>query len=108
MALKKKRNGHFHTHYTGERKKGNTAELSAQLAPLEEKTGDGVKPGSNNGGAIIVDRSSVKIPGGFADEDKATSRIFGLDPIAVVILILVLAFVAFIAWQISLMEPSAN
>jgi hypothetical protein len=108
MALKKKRNGHFHTHYTGERKKGNTAELSAKLAPLEEKRGEGVKPGSGNGGAIIVDKSSVKLPGGFADEDKATSRIFGFDPIAIVILILMLAFIAFIAWQVSLMEPPAN
>jgi hypothetical protein len=107
MALKKKRDGHFHMHYTGWRKK-KAAEISAQLAPLEEQTGDGGPPGSGNGGAIIVDRSSVKLPGGFADEDKAASHIFGFDPVAIVILILALAFIAFIAWQISLMEPPAH
>lgn len=104
MALKKKRKGHTHTHL----KKGKKAELSAQLAPLEEKAADGVKPGSNNGGAIIVDRSSLKLPGGFTEDDEANSRIFGLDPIAIVILILTFAFIAFIAWQISLMEQPVN
>ena len=108
MALKRKRNGHFHRHDTGGRKKGTTAELSAELAPLEEQTGDGVRPGSANGGTIIVDKSSVKLRGGFAEEDKTTSHILGLDPIAILILILTLAFIAFIAWEISLMEPPAH
>ena len=109
MAIKK--NGHPHQHYAGGKEHADAAELSARLAPPEEKAGAGgaaAAPASqskNNGGAIIVDTGSLKFPKDFVDPSKETSSMFRPEPVLLVILILALAFIAFIAWQISLMEP---
>ena len=105
MAIKK--NGHPHQHYAGGKEPASAAELSARLAPPEEKAGAGAaaSQGKNNGGAIIVDTGSLKLPKDFVDPSKETSSMFRPAPVVLVILILALAFIAFIAWQISLMEP---
>ena len=106
MAIKK--NGHQHEHYTGGKEPASTAELSARLAPPEEKTGAAAISNSqgnnNNGGAITVDTGSLKLPTDFIEPSKETSKMFRPEPVVLVILILALAFIAFIAWQISLME----
>ena len=102
-----------HKHYTGG-KKGDTAELSARLAPLEEKqsavaqqpTSKGGKDnngGSGDGGAIIVNTSQVALSSDFIEEDRAAEKFFRLEPVALVIVLLSLAFILFIAWQITLM-----
>lgn len=95
-------------HRTG-RKKGDTAQLAAQLAPLEElnkakEQGDGVTSFSasvahQEVGAIIVeaDRS------GNESDEQRKNKALGLEPVVVVILGLMLGFIAFIAWQISQM-----
>ena len=87
------------------RKKGDTAQLAAQLAPLEEhKRSENERTADSNqqSGAIVVDNKNLTLPkevmeGGYG---KPVLRI---EPVVLVILILMLTFIAFIAWQISLM-----
>lgn len=87
------------------RKKGDTAQLAAQLAPLEEhkksENEKGVHP-NQQAGAIVVDNKSLTLPkevmeGGYG------KRVFRIEPVVLAILVLMLTFIAFIAWQISLM-----
>ena len=98
------------------RKKGNTEHLAAQLAPLEEldKSAAEQQLGSHfesaNGqqqrgyGAIVVDNSNLNVPKDII-EGREEKQFLGMEPVVVVVLIIMLGFVAFIAWQISLMPP---
>lgn len=92
------------------RKKGDTAQLAAQLAPLEEqnKTAAVQQVGQaaahpstpQERGAIVVDTGSLAIP-----KNVETERVSGwrIEPVVIVIVGIMLAFIAFIAWQISKM-----
>jgi len=95
------------------RRKGDTAKLAAQLAPLEEQTGGG-KQSNGDGyshnhaiahqevGAIVVEGPA----GGLRDElaeVQETDRRRGIEPVVVVIFLLALGFIVYIAWQVSLM-----
>jgi hypothetical protein len=106
-----------HKPYQRGRKKGDTAKLAARLAPLEEqdtraaqKQGRHVRD-SNNGlsqenGAIIVDTNNLNLPKGINDErDEGGKKFFGIEPLVLFILSGMLAFIVFIAWQISQMPP---
>ena len=93
------------------RRKGDTDQLAAQLAPLEEQDkpaaeqqiGTLLHTGSDRHfGAIIVDNEDLKVSTDFV-EPKDEKRILGMEPVVLVVLILMLSFIAFIAWQISLM-----
>jgi len=93
------------------RKKGDTDQLAAQLAPLEEQNKPaaeqqiGTHLNSNDGqdyGAIIVDNENLKVATDII-EGRDDKRFLGLEPVVFVVLIIVLSFIAFIAWQISLM-----
>ena len=96
------------------RKKGDTAQLAAQLAPLEEQEKRnavqqiGSVPNSTNSqadrdyGAIVVDNDDLKMPKDIM-EVQDEKRLFGIEPVVFVVLIIVLSFIVFIAWQISLM-----
>jgi hypothetical protein len=97
------------------RKKGDTAQLAAQLAPLEEqKTHAPQKPGHNDQashgvatqeyGAIVVGNENLHLSGDIM-EGRAESGFLGMEPVVLVILVLMLAFIAFVAWRISLMPP---
>ena len=98
------------------RKKGDTARLAAQLAPLEEQYKpvaehqSGSNQNSINGqtardyGAIVVDNDNLKVPTDMM-ETRGEKRFLGIEPVVLVVLIIVLSFIAFIAWQISLMPP---
>jgi hypothetical protein len=79
---------------------GDAAEKAARLAPLEERAGQG----SNNGGAITVGTAELKFPTEFTEREEK-SRVFSIDPIAAVLLIFSLAFIAFIAYMISIEQP---
>ncbi len=106
--------GRHHRHRNGGRRR-HTAELSARLAPPEELQSGGTKPeqpGAINGdyqdGTIKIDSASVKSSGkSLTGEDEATN-VFRLEPVIAVILVLTLAFIAFITWQITLMPASAK
>ncbi len=94
-------------------RKADTAQLAAQLAPLEERAKPaavkqvGIDSPSGNGqadsdfAAIIVDNTS-QVPRDMM-EGGGEKRFLGLEPVVLVILGLMLTFIAFIAWQISLM-----
>ncbi len=96
------------------RKKGDTDQLAAQLAPLEEQDKPAAEQqiGSHlesttgqqklDYGAIVVDNANLNVPKGIieAGEEK---QFLGMEPVVVIVLIIVLSFIAFIAWQISLM-----
>ncbi|MCA1556833.1 MAG: hypothetical protein LC747_09115 [Acidobacteria bacterium] len=102
------------------RKKGDTASLAAQLAPLEEqdeRAAQKQQPGANghgsgkggliqDHGSLIVDTENLNIPKSLGGSGTGEEKHFlGIEPVVLVILIGALAFVAFIAWQISLMPP---
>lgn len=98
----------------GKRKKGDTAQLAAQLAPLEEldsrsaatQLGSGPHLGNSladpHYGAIVVDNDSLHVPKDIM-EGGEEKTVLGMEPVVLVILCFMLLFIAFIAWQISLM-----
>lgn len=93
------------------RRKGDTAQLAAQLAPLEEQDRAAAEkqvadkslaqPGKQRErGTIVVDTGSLVIPKNVETEERPLWRI---EPVVIVIVGLMLLFIAFIAWQITLM-----
>ncbi|HEY0005349.1 MAG TPA: hypothetical protein VGB17_11115 [Pyrinomonadaceae bacterium] len=82
------------------RKKGDTAKLSDQLAPLEEQEKADRLAVANNG-SIIVDTGKLKLPKGFVEDHKGATNPLHVEPVVIVIMLIALAFIAFIAWQIS-------
>jgi hypothetical protein len=110
MDIRKK----LHIHYRGKRKKGDTAQLAAQLAPLEElaKQGIEVPVGTSpqvgaprtdpHYGAIVIDNEDLHVPKDIMEGGDETTYL-GMEPVVLVILGFMLLFIAFIAWQISLM-----
>jgi len=91
------------------RGKKETAELSARLAPLEEtaeaaKLHQAVPDGRpTNDDTIRVNTAALNLPKRLVEEERTGARIFYLDPLVVAILVFMLAFIAFIAWQITRM-----
>ena len=100
----------------GKRKKGNTAKLAARLAPAEELARGSVGVESQTSapsggphpdphyGAIVVDNDSLHIPKDIMESGNEKTYL-GMEPVVLVILGGMLVFIAFIAWQISLMPP---
>jgi len=96
------------------RKKSDTAQLAAQLAPLEElntdiaakQVGSGPPPAEPemdpHYGAIVVDNEGLHIPKDIMEGGDEKTYL-GMEPVVLVILGIMLVFIAFIAWQISLM-----
>ena len=96
------------------RKKGDTAQLAAQLAPLEEfdKTSAAKQLGvvspipdtssESLFSAIVVDNDSLQVPKDILESGDEKTYL-GMEPVVIVILGVMLLFIAFIAWQITLM-----
>ena len=96
------------------RKKSDTAQLAAQLAPLEELDRSvaakqvGSIPAPDDPeldphyGAIVVDNEGLHIPKDIMEEGNEKTY-FGMEPVVLVILGIMLVFILFIAWQISQM-----
>jgi hypothetical protein len=89
---------------------GDTEDLAAQLAPLEERGGGGAQAGGaqDNGGSIVVDTGALKLPEGIVAEGEKDKRLLGFEPVVLFIIILSLAFIAFIAWQVSQMPTPSG
>lgn len=94
-------------------KKGATARLAAQLAPLEEldkksaarQLGATAAPeltAESGFSAIVVDNNNLHVPREILEEGGEKTYL-GMEPVVLVILAFMLIFIAFIAWQISLM-----
>ncbi|HZG52376.1 MAG TPA: hypothetical protein VEZ40_09580 [Pyrinomonadaceae bacterium] len=91
------------------RKKGETAQLAAQLAPLEEQDTRAARrqgAGQNGGrliqehGALIVDTDGLNLPRELTESGDA-GALWKIEPVVLVIVGAMLVFVAFIAWKIS-------
>jgi hypothetical protein len=102
MALKGKRLRHSS-------KKTDATEIAEQLAPLEEQDKDAAKRqgaavnGTNHAaGAIVIDKNDLQLPKGVNEVEEGNNASF-VEPVVLVIVIVMLAYIAFIAWQISLM-----
>jgi len=99
-------------------RKGDIAQLAAQLAPLEERAKPaapkqlGIDSPSGNGqanadygdGGVIVDKDVSHVATDMM-EGGGERTFLGMEPVVLVILGLMLTFIAFIAWQISEMPP---
>ena len=111
--MKQRHSSRFHSRRKKHRK-GDTDQLAAQLAPLEEQN----KPAAENQiggplntaveaerhfGAIIVD-NDVKVAPDIS-ETQEKKQFLGMEPVVLVVLILMLSFIAFITWQVSQMPP---
>ncbi|MBA3513937.1 MAG: hypothetical protein H0T77_06150 [Pyrinomonadaceae bacterium] len=97
-------------------RKGDTAQLAAQLAPLEERAksaamkqggidsalGNGQADPSYGDGGIVVDKDASHVASDMM-EGANQKTFLGMEPVVLVILALMLTFIAFIAWQISQM-----
>jgi hypothetical protein len=86
----------------------DTDELAAQLAPLEELSGQN-KAGMNGSqlvaqedGAIVVGAEQLELAKEVMAGEEQNGA-FGVEPVVIVIVGLLLAFIVFIAWQISMM-----
>jgi hypothetical protein len=111
-----KRISHLFQHRV-KRKKGDTAQLAAQLAPLEEQkphhapepsggAQGAIHPGATQEyGAIVVGNENLRLSDDLI-EGKTPRGIFGMEPVVLAILVFMLAFIVFIAWQVSLMPRS--
>ena len=93
-------------HRQGERD-SHRADEAARLTPLEETEAFKDSPQSDskrNADTIRVDSKSVPMPDNLFDEDEREgASIFRMEPVVVFILLVMLAFIAFVAWQITLM-----
>ncbi|HWS88748.1 MAG TPA: hypothetical protein VN282_17370 [Pyrinomonadaceae bacterium] len=84
-------------------------DVAARLKPLEEteefKDSPQVEGGKRAADDTIrVDSKSVPMPESFIeDEEREGASIFRLEPVVLFVLLLMLAFIAFVAWQITLM-----
>ena len=98
------------------RKRGDTTQVAAQLAPLEEQERPNAPEQGDSGhgaiqagatqeyGAIVVGSKKFRLSEDIT-EVRTGSTVLGMEPVVLVILVLMLAFIAFIAWQISFMPP---
>lgn len=97
----------------GKRKKGDTAQLAAKLAPLEEQNklasdhqmrSHSLAEGgaSQEVGAIVIENRSGTLGKDITDEGSEQTFL-GMEAVVLVILGVMLVFIIFIAWQISQM-----
>ncbi|MBA2733867.1 MAG: hypothetical protein H0U54_13355 [Acidobacteria bacterium] len=83
-------------------------EKAERLAPLEERAGKSTHQSLNNEGVISVDTGDLKFPKGFTGEKEGKSWLFGVEPITIIIITFTLAFIAFIAYLISVEPPKTK
>jgi hypothetical protein len=118
VAVNKKKSrrwktGRLHWPGSGHDHQEHEENVAGRLAPLEET--DAFKDSQQKDASahapddtIRVDSKSVPMPESFADDEREGTSIFRLEPVAVVILLAMLAFIVFVAWQISLMPTKQD
>ena len=86
------------------RRSRDTRELAAQLAPLEELKSkeDKRTVATQEDGVIVIGRDQATLAKEVM-ETEAPKNVLRLEPVVIVIVGLLLAFIAFIAWQVSRM-----
>ena len=79
---------------------------AASLAPPEERAKKSAEVRRENNGLMrVADTGGLKLPDDFTEREDKKTQLFGLDPIALIILIFALAFIAFITYLISTEPP---
>ena len=110
MAVSKRKRwktGRLHWPGSGHGRHSHRADEAARLTPLEET--EEFKESHQSEGqhapddTIHVDSKSVHVPESLVDEDREGANIFRLEPVVLIILAVMLAFIAFVAWQVTLM-----
>jgi hypothetical protein len=77
--------------------------IASNLAPLEEQESREGSPQHPNG-RILLDTGELKLPKDFIEEDRQADG-SGLDRVLIFLLVIVLGFIAFIAYLISIEPP---
>jgi hypothetical protein len=118
VAVKKKKSrrwktGRLHWPGSGHDHQEHEKDVAERLAPLEETDAFGDSQQKDASArtpddTIRVDSASVQMPEGFAEDEREGASIFRLEPVALFILLAVLAFIVFVAWQISLMPTKQD
>jgi hypothetical protein len=112
MAVGKRRGGRRkwktgRLHWPGGRREHEAKAAAERLTPLEEteEFKDSAQKDSERDAddTIRVDSASVQMPENFVEEEREGASIFRLEPVALFILVATLVFIAFVAWQVSLM-----
>jgi hypothetical protein len=83
-------------------------EKADRLAPLEERAGKSANQKSDDKGLIRIDTGDLKLPSDFTEKREGKSRLFGLEPLTLVVLVFCLAFIAFIAYLIYTEQPKVK
>nr|ADC36125.1 hypothetical protein [uncultured bacterium 253] len=102
-----------HRLHLRKRKKGDTAQLAAKLAPLEEqnkrasdhqmRTHSLTEGGANQEvGAIVIENRPGALGKDITDESDVQTFL-GMEPVVLVILAGMIIFIIFVTWQISQM-----
>ena len=82
-------------------------DVAERLKPLEEteefKDSPQVEGRGQADDTIRVDSTNVPMPEHLVEDEREGASIFRLEPVVLFILVTMLAFIAFIAWQITLM-----
>ena len=108
MKIRRRR----HSHSSKHERRQHEQEMADRLAPLEEtaafkesdqRTGEHAAPDT-----ITVSNQSVKMPDKFLEEERNASGIFKLEPLVLAILVVMLLFIAFVAWQVTGMTEPSN
>ncbi|MBA3766411.1 MAG: hypothetical protein H0W99_05370 [Acidobacteria bacterium] len=85
-------------------KSAKAAKQAAHLAPPEEQNGK--QRNQNSDGAIVVDTAKLRLPKGVLEEEKGGTGLFGMNPLVLLLFCFSLAFIAFIAYLISIEPPA--
>jgi hypothetical protein len=94
-----------------QRRSGDTHELAEQLAPLEEQRAsneantNASQLVAQENGAIVVGAEQTELAKELIAAEERNGAL-GLEPVVIVIVGLMLAFIVFIAWQISRMPAT--
>ena len=103
--MKRRKTGRLR--WPGSRRRKGDQNEAERLAPLEET--EAFKQSHQRDGhpsakdTIRVDNKSVPMPEQLTEDEREGGSIFHLEPVVVFLLAVLLAFIAFIAWQITLM-----
>ena len=84
-------------------------EKADRLAPPEERgkkdAGRAAAAATENDGVLTVNTGELKLPADFTEKEEGRVRLFGLEPIALIILVFSLAFIALITYLIASEPP---
>ena len=83
-------------------------DVAERLRPLEETEEFRESPqveGKRGADTIRVDSASVPMPERLVEDEREGASIFRLEPVVLFVLVVMLAFIAFVAWQVTLMPP---